>query len=288
VAGQLGHGDGVLQRNAILALADAGDARAAAGLPALLVRANYDGDASLDGPDAALRDEDSRAAARANVVEQFLVSACRAPRGVTTTSRSALESDDPPEYDPPRSAPARRGRSENPDVHHRSQPARDRRAGRGRGAPTRRVSFPRPAAGWVLLRRARAPGCWAARASCSPTCLEPRALQGRLPARHRPPGRGQATRRPTARGGARAPDPASDRTGMDGIYALFTTCTHSGASQLAGGGQQVQVSVPRQRLPHVGHQLSPAPRLLERFRIGCGRRAGAGDKSQKFQWEKKQ
>jgi len=78
VAGQLGHGDGVLQRNAILALADAGDARAAAGLPALLVRSNYDGDVSLDGPDAALRDEDSRAAARATVIEQFLVSACRA------------------------------------------------------------------------------------------------------------------------------------------------------------------------------------------------------------------
>jgi HEAT repeats len=78
VAGQLAVADGVLHRNAVLALADAGDARAAAGLPALLVRANYEHDVSLDGPDAALRDEDSRAAARAEVVEQFLVQACRA------------------------------------------------------------------------------------------------------------------------------------------------------------------------------------------------------------------
>jgi HEAT repeat protein len=99
VAGQLGHGDGVLQRNAILALADAGDARSAPGLPALLVRANYDGDVSLDGPDAALRNEDSRAAARANVVEQFLVSACRASGKsrdpALTPLLRALESGDP-------------------------------------------------------------------------------------------------------------------------------------------------------------------------------------------------
>ena len=78
VAGQLGQGDGVLQRNAVLALADAGDARAADRLPALLVRGNYENDTSLDGPDATLRDEASREAARATVVEQFLVSACRA------------------------------------------------------------------------------------------------------------------------------------------------------------------------------------------------------------------
>src|SRR5262249_30188218 len=78
LAGQLSAGDGVLRRNAVLALADAGDPRAADGLPALLVRGNYDGDASLDGPDAATRDAASREAARADVVEQFLVSACRA------------------------------------------------------------------------------------------------------------------------------------------------------------------------------------------------------------------
>ncbi|HEX5012035.1 MAG TPA: HEAT repeat domain-containing protein [Planctomycetota bacterium] len=99
VADQLGQGDGVLQRNAILALADAGDARSAPGLPALLVRANYDGDASLDGPDAALRDEDSRAAARATVVEQFLVSACRAAGKSRDPALGpllrALEADDP-------------------------------------------------------------------------------------------------------------------------------------------------------------------------------------------------
>jgi|GEM_PF-1947339 len=78
VAGLLGRSDGVLHRNAVLALADAGDPRAAPWLPPLLVRDNYALDGSLDGPDAALRDEASRAAARADVVEQFLVSACRA------------------------------------------------------------------------------------------------------------------------------------------------------------------------------------------------------------------
>jgi len=62
----------------VLALADAGDPRAADGLPALLVRGNYDGDRSLDGPDAAGRDAASQEAARADVVEQFLVSACHA------------------------------------------------------------------------------------------------------------------------------------------------------------------------------------------------------------------
>jgi HEAT repeat protein len=78
IAGQLGGGDSVLHRNAVLALAQAGDARAAPWLPALLDRASYAGDARLDGDEAALRDEASRAAARESVVEQFLVSACRA------------------------------------------------------------------------------------------------------------------------------------------------------------------------------------------------------------------
>jgi len=78
IAGQLGGSDSLLHRNAVLALAQAGDRRAAAWLPALLDRSSYAGDSRLDGTESALRDEASRAAARESVVEQFLVSACRA------------------------------------------------------------------------------------------------------------------------------------------------------------------------------------------------------------------
>ncbi|MBM3985061.1 MAG: HEAT repeat domain-containing protein [Planctomycetes bacterium] len=78
VAGALTSESGLLARNAVLALADAGDPRAAPGLPALLARDSYAVDPSLDGPDAALQDEQSRANGRANVVEGFLVQACRA------------------------------------------------------------------------------------------------------------------------------------------------------------------------------------------------------------------
>jgi hypothetical protein len=78
IAGQIGGDDSVLHRNAVLALAQAGDTRAATWLPALLSRDNYSADSRLDGEDAALRDEASRAVARESVVEQFLVSACRA------------------------------------------------------------------------------------------------------------------------------------------------------------------------------------------------------------------
>ncbi|HZL99918.1 MAG TPA: HEAT repeat domain-containing protein, partial [Planctomycetota bacterium] len=85
IAGQLGGGDSVLHRNAVLALAQAGDGRAWPWLPALLDRSAYAGDGRLDGAESALRDEASRAAARESVVEQFLVSACRA----------AAHSDDP-------------------------------------------------------------------------------------------------------------------------------------------------------------------------------------------------
>lgn len=78
IARQLGGSDSVLHRNAVLALAQAGDARATPYLAALLNRGSYTDDGRLDGAEAALRDEASRAAARENVVEQFLVSACRA------------------------------------------------------------------------------------------------------------------------------------------------------------------------------------------------------------------
>jgi len=77
VATQLTSTDGILRRNAALALGAAGDSRASAYLPGLLVRANYEGDASLGDSDPTL-DEASRAAKLDDVVEQFLVSAARA------------------------------------------------------------------------------------------------------------------------------------------------------------------------------------------------------------------
>jgi HEAT repeat protein len=95
----LGGDDSLLHRNAVLALAQAGDARAAPWLPALLRREAYDRDGRLDGPDAALQDETSRAAARQSVVEQFLVSACRAAAHMADPSVApllqALRANDP-------------------------------------------------------------------------------------------------------------------------------------------------------------------------------------------------
>ena len=99
IAAQLGGDDSVLHRNAVLALAQAGDRRASPWLPALLDRAAYEADSRLDGEDSALRDEASRAAARASVVEQFLVSACRAAAHVDDPALrpllQALGSNDP-------------------------------------------------------------------------------------------------------------------------------------------------------------------------------------------------
>ena len=99
IAGQLGGENSVLHRNAVLALAQAGDRRASPWLPALLDRTTYEGDSGLDGEEAALRDEASRAAARESVVEQFLVSACRAAAHVDEPSLrpllQALSSNDP-------------------------------------------------------------------------------------------------------------------------------------------------------------------------------------------------
>ena len=99
IAGLLGGENTVLHRNAVLALAQAGDRRASPWLPALLDRAAYAGDSRLDGTEAALRDEASRAAARESVVEQFLVSACRAAAHVDDPALrpllQALSSNDP-------------------------------------------------------------------------------------------------------------------------------------------------------------------------------------------------
>jgi HEAT repeat protein len=90
IAGLLGGEDSVLHRNAVLSLAQAGDERAAPWLPALLSREGYADDSRLDGPDAALQDELSRAAARESVVEQFLVSACRAASHLADPSVAPL------------------------------------------------------------------------------------------------------------------------------------------------------------------------------------------------------
>ena len=99
IASQLGGTDSVLHRNAVLALAQAGDRRATPWMAALLDRAAYAGDSRLDGDEATLQDEASRAAARESVVEQFLVSACRAAAHVDEPALrpllQSLSSNDP-------------------------------------------------------------------------------------------------------------------------------------------------------------------------------------------------
>jgi len=86
-------------------------------------------------------------------------------------------------------------------------------------------------------------------------------------------------------------DPASDRTGVDGIYALSTTCTHLGCipNWLAADNKfKCPCHGSGFRMSGINFE-GPAPRPLERFRIVL---ADDGqvlvDKSQKFQWEKKQ
>ncbi len=98
LAGLLGGSDSLLHRNAVLALAQCRDPRAAPWLAAMLDRAHYDGDARLQGPDADLLDESSRLAVRDGVVEQFLVNACRAAGrlgdpGLVAPLRPLRESD---------------------------------------------------------------------------------------------------------------------------------------------------------------------------------------------------
>lgn len=99
IAVQLGGADSVLHRNAVLALAQAGDRRASPWMAALLDRGSYADDSRLDGAEAALQDEASRAAARESVVEQFLVSACRAAAHVDDPALrpllQSLSSNDP-------------------------------------------------------------------------------------------------------------------------------------------------------------------------------------------------
>ena len=88
-----------------------------------------------------------------------------------------------------------------------------------------------------------------------------------------------------------ASDPPSDRAGTEGIYALSTTCTHLGCipNWLAADSKfKCPCHGSGFRMSGINFE-GPAPRPLERFRIGL---ADDGqvlvDKSQKFQWEKKQ
>lgn len=78
LAGRLGQGDGLEHRNLVMALAQAGDLRASEWLGALLERADYDGDTSILGQNYASLPDASREAVRADLIEQFLVNACRA------------------------------------------------------------------------------------------------------------------------------------------------------------------------------------------------------------------
>jgi cytochrome b6-f complex iron-sulfur subunit len=86
-------------------------------------------------------------------------------------------------------------------------------------------------------------------------------------------------------------DPTSDRPGIEGIYALSTTCTHLGCipNWLAADSKfKCPCHGSGFRMSGINFE-GPAPRPLERFRIVL---ADDGqilvDKSQKYQWEKKQ
>jgi cytochrome b6-f complex iron-sulfur subunit len=86
-------------------------------------------------------------------------------------------------------------------------------------------------------------------------------------------------------------DPLSGRSGVDGIYALSTTCTHLGCiPNWLAADQKFKCPCHGSGFRMSGMNFEgPAPRPLERFRIV---RSDDGqilvDKSQKFQWEKQQ
>jgi cytochrome b6-f complex iron-sulfur subunit len=86
-------------------------------------------------------------------------------------------------------------------------------------------------------------------------------------------------------------DPLSGRTGVGGIYALSTTCTHLGCiPNWLAADQKFKCPCHGSGFRQSGMNFEgPAPRPLERFRIV---RADDGqilvDKSQKYQWEKQQ
>ena len=86
-------------------------------------------------------------------------------------------------------------------------------------------------------------------------------------------------------------DPLSGRSGVEGIYALSTTCTHLGCiPNWLAADQKFKCPCHGSGFRMSGMNFEgPAPRPLERFRIV---RSEDGqilvDKSQKYQWEKQQ
>ncbi|HZL99919.1 MAG TPA: ubiquinol-cytochrome c reductase iron-sulfur subunit [Planctomycetota bacterium] len=86
-------------------------------------------------------------------------------------------------------------------------------------------------------------------------------------------------------------DPLSGRTGVEGLYALSTTCTHLGCiPNWLAADQKFKCPCHGSGFRMSGMNFEgPAPRPLERYRIV---RADDGqvlvDKSQKYQWEKQQ
>ena len=213
-----------------------------------LVRANYDGDVSLGRPDAALRDEDSRAAAL-TVVEQSRLGLPRRrqeprpgkPAAAAARAggrRSSLKVRSAALGTLHAAASPRR----TPDGHHRSQPACDRRAEPGAGHRAARRSFGLGRGGWVLFATGAGAGLLGCVRFLFPNVLfePPSNFKAGFP---RDIALGVDERYKETNGAwlVRALRPASDRTGVDGIYALSTTCTHLRVHpQLAGGGQQVQ------------------------------------------------
>ena len=86
-------------------------------------------------------------------------------------------------------------------------------------------------------------------------------------------------------------DPLSGRTGIDGIYALSTTCTHLGCiPNWMAADQKFKCPCHGSGFRMSGMNFEgPAPRPLERFRIVRGDDGQIlVDKSQKYQWEKQQ
>ncbi|MHC5210929.1 MAG: QcrA and Rieske domain-containing protein [Planctomycetota bacterium] len=86
-------------------------------------------------------------------------------------------------------------------------------------------------------------------------------------------------------------DPLSSRAGIEGLFALSTTCTHLGCiPNWLAADQKFKCPCHGSGFRQSGLNFEgPAPRPLERFRIV---RADDGqilvDKSQKYQWEKNQ
>lgn len=77
---------GLEYRNLVITLAAAGDARAAEWLAPMLTRADYEGDTSILGQDFGMLSEASREARQGNMIELFLVNACRAAESLGDAS----------------------------------------------------------------------------------------------------------------------------------------------------------------------------------------------------------